>query len=101
MATNWHIKGEKQGKNVGVIWTFDLESRTLMVYFAILSATQGEESVKKAVAEVFGMQSYANSIELTLRPDMSALQFVTTALAKIDKRLGGQEVDFFNLVTVF
>ena len=87
MALNWHLSGEKQGKNVGVIWHFDLKSRTLVLSFAILSVTQDENRVKKVVVDAFGLQTYIPIAEFVLPESISAMEFVTSRIAKVDSVL--------------
>ena len=101
MSFDWSVRGEKQGKHVGAIWNFDLESRILVVSFAILSVSQAEDRVKKAVAEAFGMKEYVPVLEIKLPPNISATQYVTLGLANIDRLLAGQKVNIVCLTTVF
>lgn len=101
MVKKWHVRGEKQCRDLGVIWSFDLESCTLVVSFAILSVTQAEEKVKKAVALAFGIAEYAPVVDFVLPAKTSATQFVTTKVVTVEKILKGQGVDIFDLATVF
>ncbi len=87
MALSWHLTGEKQGRNVGVTWTMNLESRSLVVYFAILSVTQAENRVKKVVADVFRLPTYIPIAEFVLPQSISAMEFVTSRIAQVDRVL--------------
>lgn len=101
MATQWHVIGQKQGKNVGVIWSFDLDTRLLQVSFAILSVTRVEKDVKQAICEVFGLPEYSLVAEFVLPQCFSAMKFVTTGLANVDKILAGQQVSHFIFSSAF
>ncbi|OGD83140.1 hypothetical protein A2572_03775 [Candidatus Collierbacteria bacterium RIFOXYD1_FULL_40_9] len=97
MAADWQLSGQKLGKNVSVNWGLDLETRILTISFAILSVSQKESDVKKTVAEVFGMPVYAPLAEFELPASVSAMQFITTNLAAVDRILSGQQaaIPFF------
>lgn len=101
MATQWHMRGEKQGKNVGVIWGFDQKTRILTVSFAILSVTQLEKDVKQVICKVFGLSGYSPVAEFVLPQSISAMQFVTGGLVSVDRLLNDQRDVTLIFSTVF
>ncbi len=101
MAHSWHMRGEKQSEHLGVIWQFDLQSRTLSVAFAILSVTQQVNEVKRAVATAFGMSEFAPAMDFVLPADTPALRFILDSLDKAESILNSREIGFLRLLTFF
>lgn len=99
--SDWHLKGEKQSEHLEVIWQFDLESRTLSVAFAILSVSQHEDEVKRAVAVAFDMAEFAPVVDFVLPSGVPALRFILDGMDKTESLLSRQEVSLLKFLAIF